>query len=305
MIGRPRRDRAPVWFEALVGLALAIAVRVWTPAPADGLHPQLAFWFIFSIIVGLIWKGVQIVGHVTMAALSWSVTALWAFAQSILNGAQQVARGVRSGFFKAWDFTRSLYDDVLKPAWTKFWSLVDRVRASLEHAFRPVLDFLRHVREEILGFYTKWVRPILDTIDVTRKILRVLSALHLDFAKRLDAKLGALEDAIDRPFRLLLAEVNKIINLVDRVVTANGLFQRLALVRSIERDIRYVVNAWHNSQSKPLTDADRRAAKERDTFKSGEQIASESRVYLETGVGPHAASIDEWSTELALRLGRP
>lgn len=257
MIGRPRRARAPFWFECVVGLVLALAWRAWAPASHDPLAPQLAFWQIFLLIAGWVWRGVEAAGKVTLAAVAYSVKILWTFAQSILNGAQQVARGVREGLFKAWDFTRALYDDVLKPAWTKFWSLVDRVKATLEHVFRPVIEFLRHVREEILGFYTKWVRPVLDTIGVTRKLLRVLSALHLDFAKKLDAKLGDLEAAIDRPFRELLARVNEVINWVDRIVTADGLFQRLTLVRSITRDFAVIGEEYGRWHKKPLTDEER------------------------------------------------
>jgi hypothetical protein len=88
-------------------------------------------------------------------------------------------------------------------------------------------------------------------------------------------------------------------------VTADGLFQRLALVRSIERDVRYVRNALANAFSRPVTDAERRAALEGLDYKSTEQLIEETRVYLQTGAGPRAALIEELSQDLALRLRRP
>jgi predicted house-cleaning noncanonical NTP pyrophosphatase (MazG superfamily) len=254
-VRRPRPP-APFWFHALIALVWALAARALTPASTDPLAPSLAFWGIFLAIGELIWQGIHTVGDATVAALVFTVRQLWQFATTIYDGARHVADAIRIGLYKAWDFTKGLYEDILKPAWQKFWSLVDRVRGALEHALAPVIKFLRQIRDDIIGFYTKWVRPIIDTIETTRKILRVLAALHLDFARKLDVKLGELEELIDRPFRILLEKVNEILNLVNRVVTANGLFQRLALVRSIERDMVFIHREFVNMRSNPLDDVD-------------------------------------------------
>lgn len=300
-----RRRPAPVWFALLVALLVAWLARAWTPAPAAAPDVQLAFWGWLVFIVELIWTGVQAVGDVSLYILTLFVNSLSVIVQGIAKGLKTFGVLLQKGGLELWKFFRTTYDHILKPAWQKFFRFVDWAKRTLDDFFQPIFRFLRHLRDELLGFYTKWVRPILDSIGVARKVLSVFRALGLEWAKKLDAKLADLEAAIDRPFRLLLAKINEVLNLLNRIVTADGLFQRLALVRSVERDVRFIVNAWHNSQSKPLTDDERRAALARDNYKSADQINAEFLEYLDTGQGPDAAIVDEWSADLKLLLGRP
>ncbi len=285
--------RVPTWFlVALLGAWVLLAHALGFHAAETGAPAQAWFGFLITI-ASFIWGGIQAAGHITLVVLQSSVIALWSFARGVYNATRDLGIDLLRGFRKAWDFTRALYDDILKPAWSKVWALVDRVRDTLERLFKPVLQFLRHVRAELLKFYDHWIRPVLDTIDVARKWLRVLSALHLDFAKTLDAKLAGIEDRIDGAFRFALGKVNEVINLVNRVVTADGLFQRLALVRSIERDMRYVAQAWWSAQGRRLSDdekARRTAAEELPTV---EDDSDEVNVLLRFNDGPLAPVVDE------------
>lgn len=305
-----QRRPAPWWFVALVAAAFALLVRAFdgsdvvTSTRADDWAPPALAFIGWLIAIGqAIWTGLQAAGQAVLTALVWSVKALWAFAVMVHNGLKALGKLLLTGAKKTLDLFRGLYREVLKPAWTKFWKFVDQVRDWAEKKFKPLFDLLFKWRKRILDFYTKWIRPILDVIGVARKVLRVLQTFGIDWARALDKKLADLERRIEEPFRRLLAEVNKIINIVNRVVTADGLFQRLALIRSVERDIAYVVNAWNNSQSKPLTDEERQAALKAGVFKTNEERIRETQVYLDTGAGPNAELIDEWSTSLALRLG--
>lgn len=292
----------PVWFVlALLGAWSAVCHVLGVHELENGA-PTLAFWPLIIAVAGWIWKGLEVAGQATLATLAWTVRVLWAFGSTVYNAIVDVANVALRGVRRAWRFFRWTYEQVLSPAWRKFWHLVDVVHDTLERVLAPVFSILRRIRDELLHLYEHWVRPVLDTISVARKTLHVLEALHIKWAKKLDDALGRLEEQIDRPFRFLLSKLNEVINLVNRIVTLDGLIQRLALVRSIERDIRYVVNAWHNSQSKPLTAQDRAAAAARDDYKSGEEIERELRAYLETGDGPWRPSIDEWSADLSLRL---
>lgn len=305
MSARRPRPPAPFWFHALIALVCALAARALTPASPDPLAPSLAFWGIFLAIGELIWQGIHTVGDATVAALVFTVRQLWQFATTIYDGARHVADAIRIGLYKAWDFTKGLYEDILKPAWQKFWSLVDRVRGALEHALAPVIKFLRQVRDEIIGFYTKWVRPIIDTIETTRKILRVLAALHLDFARKLDVKLGELEELIDRPFRILLEKVNEILNLVNRVVTANGLFQRLALVRSITRDFAVIGDEYARWHKEPITQLELAELRKRKVESDDPKVVGQELSALYRGEDSHVAALarelaPEWRTAAGL-----
>ncbi len=304
----PRVRARLVWLGVCAVLAVLVALDP-RPVPSwpgvDQAPVSRAFWPLFIAVASAIWKALEVAGRITLQALAWSVRALWAFAGAIANAAKAVGKAFAIAGKEIWSFMRTTLARAIVAGWKKFWHLVDRFRAWLERSFKPVLDFLFMVRRRLMDFYTRWIRPVLDVIDIGRKVARVLGALGIEWAQALDRRLMEIQEAIDRPFRAVLARVNEIIGIVNRVVTADGLFQRLALIRSIERDVRYVFNTLHNAQSKPLTDDDRESALARDNYKTGQQFIAETRVYLETGDGPNAASIDEWSQDLAIRLRTP
>jgi hypothetical protein len=223
----------------------------------EGGRPiERAFWHVIVLIGSAILKGLQIAGQITLKILAWSVSQLWVFAKNVFNAAREIGRAFIVGIRESWQFLRTVYDDVLKPAWQTFWRWFDRFRGWLESIFRPVFDFLNTLRQWVLDIYTKYVRPIVDAIDIARRVLRVLSSLGLDWARALDARLAQLQDHIQAPFRIALAKINEIVNLLNTVVTFNGLIQRVALLRSIERDIRYVQRAFANWREFPLTPDD-------------------------------------------------
>jgi len=236
MTRRARRSPPPLWLELAVVAALGLALRVYV-LPADDALDVRAAWFAWLIVVGqAIATGLQAVGHAVLVALTWSVEALWYMARELAVGLKWFAVQFLETGKKLWSFTRGLFTNVLRPAWQKFWKFVDWARRTLDDLFRPVFRFLETVRAEFLKYYARFVRPVLDSLDLARKVLRVFSTLGLDWARRLDDELARIQERIDAPFQFVLGKINEVINLVNRVVTANGLFQRLALVRSIERD---------------------------------------------------------------------
>lgn len=278
---RPRPTSPPLWFVALLALASALVLRWLDASLAEGSTPgagaareQHAFWPFLVTVAGIVWQGIQVAGRVTLQLLAWSVKALWAFAGSIYNAAKAIGRQLLD--FGRWslEFLRSTYERVLRPLWQHFWKWFDRARAWLQKVLAPVFQFLDAIRGHILKFYNDWVRPILDVIGIARKVLRTFASFGWDWARALDARLGELEEAIDRPFRIALAKINEVINLVNRIVTADGLFQRLALLRSIERDIRQVQNQLTNAYFRPSNDDEkRRATEEWPTMTMAQHIA--------------------------------
>jgi hypothetical protein len=249
------RPPPPLWFVLLLGVAEALAVRALTGSigvgegegsPAPPL--SLAFWPFLILVASWIWTGIQVAGRITLQILAYSVKLLWAFATRIQSALIAVGRTLIDVGKQAWRFLRWTYTDVLQPAWRQFWKWFDQLRKWLDKTFGPTLRFLDAVRTHILKFYDKWVRPILDVIGFARQVLGILASLGLEWARELDRKLRWLEEKIDAPFRLVLAKLNEIIGIVNRVVTADGLFQRVALLRSTFRDANYVVGLWWKTQ---------------------------------------------------------
>jgi hypothetical protein len=251
----PRRA-CPLWFEIAIAIILAALVRELAPAAGQGdaAPVLLGFWSLIFVIASAVWKGLEVAGKVTLEVLKWSVLQLWTFARSTYNGLLTVGKDLLKGARRAWDFFEATYEHVLKPAWDKFHEWYRRARQWLTDVFGPVIKFLQFLRSEFLKFYDKWVRPILDAIDIGRKVLRLFAGFGWEWAAKLDRYLAKLQERIDLPFRYILGKINEVITIVNRVVTLDGLLQRLALVRSIERDIRLVTRAFANWRSKPLTE---------------------------------------------------
>ena len=305
----PRR-RCPLWFELAVAVTLALVLRELGPSPGGGVaggdgdpSPLLAFWPLVMLVASAIWKGLEVAGKITLEVLKWSVLQLWAFAKTTYSALLGVGKDLVRGARRAWEFFEATYEHVLKPAWQHFWTWFDRARRWLEDVLRPVFRWLEFTRKWILGFYTKYVRPILDAIGIAQKVLRVLETLGLDWAKKLDAQLDELQRRIDAPFRLVLGKINAITNLVNRIVTLDGLFQRVALIRSIERDMREVRRAFHNWASNPMTEDDWRKLRTLTHGKTDEQMLAELNDLMLRDAGPRAALVREFVSDLEVRLG--
>src|SRR5579864_2707846 len=158
--------------------------------------------FVFlGVIVGFLEDAAIAALEATLAVLQWAVAALWAFATSVYNGMIALGSHVLEGFQKAWDFLKSTYEDVLKPAWDKLSQLFNRVRDWLNETFGPVIRALQSIRKYILDFYAQWIRPVLDAIQATQAILKILEALHIAWAQELDNVLQETSDGTNSALR--------------------------------------------------------------------------------------------------------
>lgn len=294
------RRRAPFWLLLGLAVASALALRVLVgtvgggdATPGQWAPPSAAFLGFLILIGELIWKGLEVAGKITIEILHWMVVNLSLLVVKIKNGLSALGSGLLQGLKRGWDFTRKLYDDVLKPAWSKFWRWFDKARLWLDRTFGPVLAWLKQLRDGLLLFYKTFIRPWLDLIDITRKGLRVLGSLGVEWARALDARLARVEELIEKPFRLVLAKINEVIGIVNRVVTADGLFQRVAFIKSLGRDYRYAWRAITQPYTRAVTQTDRDEATKALAVKSFAQIASETRDYMRDGGGPRAPLLSE------------
>jgi hypothetical protein len=232
------------------------------------------------------WNAIKAAGHV----ISIFGHQAWGFLRETWDKVLEPA------FTKVFHFTvtafKDLWSKVLKPAWSKFNKWIDTAHDWLVTKFGPILCWLQKARKLITEFYKTYIRPWLDFIDVTRKFLKLLEALHIKWAAELDRKLAALEDKITRPFLLVVGKLNEIINLVNSVIDGFGLFQRVVLIRSLVRDYEF---AWHAivNPTQPVTDAEKAALNEGVEGRDVSVIREELYAYLDSGSGPKAARLDE------------
>lgn len=124
--------------------------------------------------------------------------------------------------------------DHAKPALQYLGDKIVKIEKWLRDKFGPVLAFLKKVKDKIDAIYKQWIKPIVDTIEFIRAVNRVLQVFHIDLLKALDRKLAQIEQRIEDPFLWVRSHITELENWVDRIVTADGLFQRIALLRSLD-----------------------------------------------------------------------
>ncbi len=270
--------RAPLWFVVLTSAVFALLLRELVPPPLTSggggtidAPPAVAFWFVFILIAEAIWKGVEVAGKITLVFLQYSVTILWKFARLIAEGAFTVGKFAWKGLKVGWGLMRDTYTHVLKPAVKFLWKWVDKTERWFERTFGPLMKWLRRLRTWVLDFYKNYIRPFLDIIDVTRRA----------------------------------PQLNEIINVVNRVVTADGLFQRSAYIRTLARDYKQAWNELAWGYHRPITAARRAEVAASFNTKSWAEIIRDIKASLSTHSGADAALIGEVATTVRARLRTP
>jgi hypothetical protein len=236
-----------------VVVALGLGVAWWiagaAPAPAPGV--QLADFgtgAIIATVVSLLgnlfgWKRGK-VDSSTLSALTSIRTSITELGRSFLAHVVDLAGKIASVVgiltrFVAKVFGR-LYDLLGR--------IVNRIVRILDKVFGPIIAFLDKVRAHLKRFYDRILKPIIDTIEMVRSFLRVLSLFGIEWSRKLDAELARIEQLILAPYEFLVAKLNEVSNWINRIVTLDGLLQRAMLLQSLARDVALTNNLWWNSQ---------------------------------------------------------
>lgn len=189
---------------------------------------------------------------------------------------------------------RRFWDAALLPLIKKIDGKINRLYAWLKDTFGPIVSALLWLRKHVIDFYGKWFKPIFDTIDAVRGILRVLGVLHLDVARKLDEKLARLEARILAPLRVALETINTLIDWTERVIDGNGFFQRYTFLRS---QVKYARASWNellHPQLKGVDDVDIEGLRQR-TYRviSAHELGSQLAEFQRSGGGELAPVISE------------
>lgn len=189
-----------------------------------------------------IWAGIQIVASwlgTAGAAIATSLEGVVSYLVSAvawLGGrVADILTSTGAMFARVWDGFKIVWSDVLKPALTWIDQQLTRLQTWLKDTFGPVFKWLQRVRDEIDGLYKRFVRPVVDTIEFIRQLNRALLTFHIDVLKQLDATLAQIEQRIEEPLLWLRSKIVELQNAVTFIVTADGFFQRLTLLRSMDR----------------------------------------------------------------------
>jgi hypothetical protein len=242
-----RRQRTAA---ALVAL-LVCALVAWLDSTASGfaLAPhgpaRTASYFVY------IWQGITALAGILAAGAEIAVTYLATAVSWLASRVATILTGTGAIFSKVWDSVKIVWSDVLKP--TLLW-IDDKLKAAytwMKSTFKPVFDFLNDIRRRLNDFYNTFIKPITDTIDFIRAINRALLAFHITFLQDLDSLLAELEARIREPFLWVNAQLNKILNVLDLIVTFDGLLQQVTLLHSMSRYAPAWINHFWKRQFDP------------------------------------------------------
>lgn len=248
---RFRDGRRPPWWSVALTLGILLVVRwVCRHDPPPQVHQ--AFWFEIGLAI---WQGIEWIG----GAIAGGASEIWASMQALWGGIRSVGSWVGAigdaagGLFRAvGDIFKGLWDTVLSPAFQTLYGWLIKLAQKLQQWFAPILKFLDKVRGAIMRIYRDWLGPIFKAIDVTRRVLDILGTFGVTFAKQLEADLAAVESAIEAPFQYVIGKINELVDWINRIVTIDGLLQRVTLLASLLAYQRDVVNFGINSVIRPL-----------------------------------------------------
>ena len=181
--------------------------------------------------------------------------------------------------------------------WTRLLRFIDKL-------FGPIINFLMRIRDWVQRFYQRFIRPIVDAIEIARRVLRLLSLFGMDWAKKLDEKLYTIEQYFTAPIEFLTAKINEALGWINRIVTLDGLLQRVTLIKSLVRDANALANIWWQKTHRNLTPAER--AEYGRTWGGADvpQAVRDAEAYIVHRQGPDRAVINEHVADIRLRLSR-
>lgn len=284
-------------FALYVGVGLGTLLLLWLDSPASPFSLHVRRELIAASVFQAIWTGIEILAGWVATAAEVTATYVWIALQWLGAAVGTFLKSTGAMFAKVWDGMKIVWSDVLKPALVWIDDHLKRLYTWLKDTFKPVFDFLREVRCRLHDFYTTFVRPVVDTIEFVRQINRVLLAFHVDLLQSLDKVLQQLEQRIEEPFLWVEKKLNEIWNTLELVVTLDGFFQRLTLLRSMQRYAPRWINHFWARQFDPTlrrgTDYDReREYPQHEVLEDVNALTD----YFTDGGGDHSAVIAELST---------
>lgn len=243
------RRRRPTRRELITGALVAVIPLLLDWIVPLGAPPHRgAFFGIILAIASAVATFFHAIGSATITAILYA----W---QLLRTGVINLGRALKTGLWDAGRATakllgsvRGLWDKVIRPALAWANDKLLKLEHWLHDTFAPVLKWLAELKQQLDLFYRTYIRPIIDTIDFVRALNRALQVFHIHVLDSLDKWLVELESKIEEPFLWLRARITELQNWVDRIVTLDGLFQRLTLIRSLARYAPDWINGFWNTQ---------------------------------------------------------
>lgn len=274
------------WLDAHCGLRVH-----GDPLPLHTAH-------VFTLIIA----GIQALASWLATAATVTVTYLAQVVAWLGTRVGHILKSTGALFAKSWDALKIVWSDVLKPALVWVDQQLTRLHDWLKRTFKPVFEWLRIAREHVQDLYKRFVRPVIDTIEFIRAINRVLLTFHVTVLQELDKVLAALERRITEPILWILSVLNRVQDVLDRIVAFDGLFQRLTLIRSLGKYAPDWLRIAWNAQAHPLTAEEQKKHREAVEATPVSKHVSEFHGYTQGDGGKLGARVSELVAQFQIDL---
>lgn len=202
------------------------------------------------------------------------------------------------------NFLKAMYTAIVK---AMVWVLQE-IRLLLQDLYKnlllPMLNGLLQLRKYLLDVYQRFIRPMLIVLQDIRRVLTILSAFHIAFAQKLDAKLGQLEAKITQPLFYLLSFVNGVANWINLIVTAGYLLQKPLFMNSLQAYVGDAVNLQVNSMNRPPSNAAIAAAEKAGSTPPAAQSVADFDSFVTVDSGPLPDLIAGYSAQFDTYLAQ-
>jgi hypothetical protein len=295
----PSTRRALQPWQAVLLWAL-IAFLWWLdqrfPVPGPRHEAHIFGWLIYAL------SAVATASEVVIAGIEASIelAVVWLASAVGWISSRLIDLFISTGavFAKVWDALTGLWERVVVPVIREIDSWYERFRGWLARVVAPLVEWAQRVRDELTLIYRRFVRPILDVIDTTRRVLDILAKLHVPFAAQLDQYLTEAEQWFASEWLRLTGYVNRILDTLDGLLTFDGLLQRFVFIRTLERDAFFVWNVLRNAHTRQLTDAERYKIARATEYPDVKTATDDTAAWLKGDAATYAdtldAAVDTW-----------
>lgn len=150
-------------------------------------------------------------------------------------------------------FFNQIYRHLLRPMVAHLHQWAVLLASKLREWFGPVVRLLLKYRKRLLDLWNKHVRPILDVVDIVRRVFRIAGRLHVPGAAAIDKKIGRVEAKITGAFTEVIGKINEVLGWVNRIVTVDGILSEVILLTSIDHWKRQVLGIGMRGVMRPPT----------------------------------------------------
>jgi len=136
--------------------------------------------------------------------------------------------------------------------WDEFKKVVAALGKLVAEGLCKVLQAVRNIRTVLNAIYQNYIRPVLAWLQLARKYLAILRALHVPFAAQLDNIIARIQGKILYPWLYVLRSINGVGNWVNVILSAAGMIQRAIFIRTMFAYQSDWVNMWWAGQAGAL-----------------------------------------------------